>query len=103
MYQDKGMQKNIEKTAKNNMKVFKFKKNTLVNNNLKIEHVFSTQDPKNGMFNLFTSVAEMTSEKGVAMGGSWQLGNEEQKYDRKYNYAVPASWLGFRCIFEIIE
>lgn len=103
MYQDKGMQKNIEKTAKNNMKVFKFKKNTLVNNNLKIEHVFKTQDPKNGMFNLFNSVAEMTSEKGVAMGGSWQLGNEARKYDRKYNYSVPAAWLGFRCIFEIIE
>jgi len=103
MYQEKGMLKRIDKTAKNNMKVFKFKKNIALNNNLKIEHIYNVQEPKSGMYNVFNSVAEMTSEKGVAMGGSWRLGNDEKKYDRTYNYAVATSWLGFRCIFEIIE
>ena len=103
MQQDKRMLKRIEKTSANNLKVYKIKKNKLLNNNLRISHIYQTQDPKLGMFNLFDNVAEMTSEKGVAMGGSWALANEGNRFDRKFNYAVPESWLGFRCLFEIIE
>ena len=103
MYQEKGMMKQIDKTAKITMKGYKMKKNETLNNNLKIGHVFANQQPKVGLFNLFDNAAEMTSEKGVAMGGSWILGNEAAKYDRKYNYAEPTAWLGFRCIFEILE
>ena len=103
MNQEKAMLKEIDKTAKATSKAYKLKKNTTLNNNLKISNIFSTQDQKTGLFNLFDNVAEMTSERGIAMGGSWRLANQESKYDREFNYAVPSAWLGFRCIFEIIE
>ena len=103
MYQENGMLKQIDKTVKATSKAYKLKKNTTLNNNLKISSIFSNQNEKTGLFNLFDNVAEMTSERGVAMGGSWRLTNKESKYDRQFNYASASAWLGFRCIFEIIE
>ena len=103
MQQDKRMLKQMDKMSANNLKVFKMKKNKLLNNNLRIAHIYNTSDPKIGLYNLFDNVAEMTAEKGVAMGGSWRLANDEMRFDREFKYAVPAAWLGFRCIFEIID
>lgn len=103
MVQQKGMLKQVEKTAKNNLKVFKFKKNELLGEHPKLEHIYANQDPKLGMFNLFDNVAEMTSEEGVALGGSWKLANKSQDFEKSFNYTAPEAWLGFRCIFEIIE
>jgi formylglycine-generating enzyme required for sulfatase activity len=61
--------------------------------------------PKNdlGLYNMIGNVAEMTSEKGIAKGGSWAHDLEGSRIDRFLNYKRPEAWLGFRCVCEIIR
>ena len=54
-----------------------------------------------GIFNLFGNVAEMTTEKGVAKGGSWNDRNSTVTVDAVFPYDDNASWLGFRCVCEV--
>lgn len=103
MKQEKGMIKTIQKITASTTKAYKVKKNALINDNPKLSHVYNQLDDKLAMYNLFNNVAEMTAEKGVAMGGSWQAGNEASKFDKEFSYGSPEAWLGFRCIFEIIN
>ena len=41
----------------------------------------------------------MTSEKGIAKGGSWIHTEEETTVEKDFNYQKPTKWLGFRCVF----
>ena len=54
-------------------------------------------DVKNkGIYELGTNVSEMTSEKGVAMGGNWKSPNNYNEY----KYDSPSEIIGFRCVCE---
>ncbi len=49
-------------------------------------------------FDLFGNVAEMTSEKGIAKGGSYINYAKQCHPDSVQHYTKPEAWLGFRCI-----
>lgn len=55
-----------------------------------------------GMYNLIGNVAEMTSQKGLAKGGSWQHTPEEVTIDADFEYDSPQNWLGFRCVCDVL-
>ena len=56
----------------------------------------------NRLFNMVGNVAEMTSIKGIAKGGSWAHPLEECKIKNTIRYDKPEAWLGFRnvCTWE---
>ncbi|AFM02547.1 hypothetical protein Fleli_0036 [Bernardetia litoralis DSM 6794] len=54
------------------------------------------------LYNMFGNVAEMTSEKGIAKGGSFAHTLEECAADRVQVYNSPQAWLGFRCVAEVV-
>ena len=56
---------------------------------------------KLGIYNLIGNVAEMTSIKGIAKGGSWKHTEDEISVDKDFEYTESTSWLGFRCVFEV--
>jgi formylglycine-generating enzyme required for sulfatase activity len=103
MTQEKKMLKRMDKMVEKNMKFFKIEKNTVMKNSYRAGHIYQTKTDYLGLYNIFDNVAEMTSERGIAMGGSWNEANEESKYDREFTYQGAQAWLGFRCIFEIVE
>lgn len=49
------------------------------------------------------NVAEMISEKGIAMGGSWKDYSDEMLIGKSQTYDAPHSWVGFRYVMEITE
>ncbi|MEZ4884332.1 MAG: SUMF1/EgtB/PvdO family nonheme iron enzyme [Chitinophagales bacterium] len=51
-----------------------------------------------GFLHTIGNVAEMTSEKGIAKGGSWCHSLEESKIEANIEYDKPTKWLGFRCV-----
>jgi uncharacterized protein (TIGR02145 family) len=53
---------------------------------------------KNGVFDLFGNVSEMTSVKGIAKGGNFTLHANQCHVDSMQKYVKPEIWLGFRCI-----
>ena len=101
--QQKPMMKQLDKIASANMKAFKFNKAKLIKDNERIANVYEVKDPKIGFFNVLNNVSEMTSEEGIAVGGSWFEVNEEGNYQQTFVYQEAEAWLGFRCIFEIID
>ncbi|WP_291727325.1 SUMF1/EgtB/PvdO family nonheme iron enzyme [Bernardetia sp.] len=54
------------------------------------------------LYNIFENVAEMTSEKGIAKGGSFAHTLEECAADSVQKYDAPKAWLGFRCVAEVV-
>lgn len=54
-----------------------------------------------GVYNLKGNVAEMTSTKGIAKGGSWIHTEQESTFEKDFTYQKPSSWLGFRTILEV--
>lgn len=59
-----------------------------------------------GLYNLSGNVAEMTNEKGIAIGGSWnddctKMAINTQKNLTHYPQAMPT--IGFRVLMEVIE
>lgn len=101
--QQKRMMKQLDKIAESNKKAFKFSKSKLMRNNDKLSHIYAVKDSKIGFFNVMGNVAEMTSEDGIAVGGSWFEANENKDFQQTFTYESPSAWLGFRCIFEIID
>jgi formylglycine-generating enzyme required for sulfatase activity len=56
-----------------------------------------------GLYDVVGNVAEMTSEKGKACGGSWNHKAEESTMKSVNLYSGPDSAIGFRVFMEIIE
>lgn len=55
----------------------------------------------NGTHNLYGNVAELVTEKGIAMGGSWYHLEKNVLSNPKQKYTQPEAWLGFRYVVEI--
>lgn len=55
-----------------------------------------------GIFCIKGNVAEMTSDLGVAKGGSWKHKENEYSIEKNYLYDKPEVWLGFRCVCEVL-
>lgn len=58
---------------------------------------------KNGMYNIQGNVAEMTSVEGISMGGSFNHSAKDCRPGIIQKYSSAASWLGFRCVAELVE
>jgi hypothetical protein len=56
-----------------------------------------------GLYDVVGNVAEMTSEKGKACGGSWNHSPEESTIKTVNRYEGPDSAIGFRVFMEVIE
>ncbi len=56
-----------------------------------------------GFYNSLGNVAEMTNEKGIAIGGSWYHLYEECTFDKTQSYDGPDPRIGFRVVMEVIE
>ena len=57
---------------------------------------FSPQNKK--YHHLIGNVAEMTTQKNIAKGGSYRHTLEESKIKNNIAYEKPEAWLGFRCV-----
>jgi formylglycine-generating enzyme required for sulfatase activity len=53
---------------------------------------------KNGAFDVFGNVSEMTNIKGIAKGGNYKTFANQSNVDSIQKYNKPEIWLGFRCI-----
>ncbi len=53
-----------------------------------------------GLYNCIGNVAEMTSDDGVAKGGSWMHQPDESNVSSTFSYEGATQWLGFRCVAE---
>ena len=103
MTQEKRMLKAVSGKSKEYNKEFDLNKNDLLNEKAKIKSVFSKMDEKLGMFHIHDNVSEMTSDEGKAMGGNWKKKGNTADFNKQVEYTGAQSWLGFRCIFDIIE
>lgn len=56
-----------------------------------------------GLYDVVGNVAEMTSEKGRACGGSWNQLPTESTIRSISDYNKPESTVGFRVFMEVIE
>jgi formylglycine-generating enzyme required for sulfatase activity len=56
-----------------------------------------------GLYDVIGNVAEMTEEKGIAMGGSWNHPAEESTIVSINHYEGPDPSVGFRLFMEVIE
>jgi formylglycine-generating enzyme required for sulfatase activity len=56
-----------------------------------------------GLYDVVGNVAEMTSEKGKACGGSWNHSPEESTIRSINEYKGPDAAVGFRVFMEVIE
>lgn len=65
--------------------------------------VKSYEPNKYGMYNTLGNVAEMTSVKGQALGGSWYNLYEECNFGKTQKYTEANPEIGFRIVMEIIE
>ncbi|MFT6215230.1 MAG: sulfatase activating formylglycine-generating enzyme [Roseivirga sp.] len=103
MTQEKGMLKAVAQKSAEFNDEFDLKKNKILLKGAKISPVFSGMDEKLGMFQLHGNVSEITARKGTAVGGNWTLSNNEVDFYKEITYEAAQAWLGFRCVFEIIE
>jgi len=65
--------------------------------------VHSYYPNKLGCYNLIGNVAEMTSEKDIAKGGSWIHQEKEVTVEKDFEYTTPERWLGFRCVYKVLK
>lgn len=65
--------------------------------------VYSYWENSYGIYQIIGNVAEMISEKGIAKGGGWIHRDNGVTIEKDFNYDKQKSWLGFRCVCEIIE
>jgi formylglycine-generating enzyme required for sulfatase activity len=56
-----------------------------------------------GVFNLSGNVAEMISEKGVAVGGAWNNPGFDVRIDSKKEYSGSDNSVGFRVVFTYVS
>lgn len=100
---DKSMKKKLRKMGDKNQKAFKLSKSDLLTKNELIHDIYYRSDERVGFFNMYNNVAEMTLQKGQALGGSWQAGNPTKDHSKVFSYKGKNAWTGFRCIFEILD
>ena len=65
--------------------------------------VFSYWYDKNNLFNVRGNVAEMTNQKGIAMGGSYLNYANECTASNVQQYQSATGWLGFRCVGIVVR
>ncbi|WP_375561319.1 formylglycine-generating enzyme family protein [Bernardetia sp. OM2101] len=56
-----------------------------------------------GLHHTIGNVAEMIAEEGISKGGSWLHVPLQSTINERIRYRYPTSWLGFRCICEVME
>ena len=56
-----------------------------------------------GIYHLNGNVAEMTSEKGLAMGGSWKDDADHVRNASRSNYSTACPTVGFRIVVTVIN
>jgi formylglycine-generating enzyme required for sulfatase activity len=103
MTQEKGMLKAVDQKADEYNDEFKLKKNDILLKGSKIQPVFTEKDEKLGMFQLHGNVSEITARKGTAVGGNYTFAKNKVDFYKEIEYEGAQPWLGFRCIFEIIQ
>ena len=89
-----------KKLSKKNMLVGNFKSNT---RSTIIVPVDSYYPNMLGVKNMYGNVAEMTSVKGIALGGSWKDDIEDFNITDEIKYSQASNCLGFRCMCEKIN
>lgn len=67
----------------------------------KLNIVGSFDPDKNGLYDFFGNLSEMTSIKGVSKGGNYNLYAKQCHVDSTQYYTKPEKWLGFRCLIII--
>lgn len=93
----------IEELAKQNEKSFKLKRSKALKGSETLTDIYNTPKEQIGYYNVFNNVAEMTYLEGVAVGGGWNLNTPNNDYTKELEYKKAEAWLGFRCIFEILN
>lgn len=68
-----------------------------------VKFVAAFKPNKFDVYDLFGNVSEMTSTKGIALGGNFTLYANQCRNDSIQNYKKPEKWLGFRCIVKLEE
>jgi len=90
--------------------IYNFSHNSWCENNLQMKYNFGYAVPMqtslffadgNGLYDLMGNVAELTSEKGVAKGGSCKDLASACQPGAINNYEGPQWWLGFRVVAEL--
>jgi formylglycine-generating enzyme required for sulfatase activity len=92
---------------KNRQALFNFKKATSANKQVRRKWenygqgkvgVANSYANNLSLYDMKGNVAEMTTEPGVAKGGSYLNYAAEMEESRVFVYVGPADWLGFRCV-----
>jgi hypothetical protein len=55
------------------------------------------------LYNMMGNVSEMVVEKGIARGLNYSTPLDSLTIKTEILYTRPQSWLGFRCICEVLE
>lgn len=74
---------------------------TLTYSNLMPEAVHKLSENTLSLKGMIGNVAEMTSSRGIAKGGSFLHRCEDCTIQKYQEYLKPAPWLGFRCVAEV--
>lgn len=101
--QEQSVKKQLRKMGDKNQKAFKLSKSKLMKEYSTIHDIYFESDNRIGFFNVYDNVSEMTSEKGLAVGGSWNEANPGKQYAKEFPYQGPNAWTGFRCVMEILD
>lgn len=100
----KSFEKKYKGMARYNVKRDVLKTDSVKNNNPDVmAPVYSYWPNSYGVWQIMGNVAEIVSEKGIAKGGGWIHRGEEVPAVKEFIYDGPKSWLGFRCVCEVIE
>jgi formylglycine-generating enzyme required for sulfatase activity len=65
--------------------------------------IYSFNPLWNGVYNMMGNAAEMTSEKGTAMGGSYKQTAKDCCPGSVQKYSGPEKWLGLRLVAEVVN
>lgn len=80
-----------------------FERADSINNEITPSPVKTYFQNKYGVYNVIGNVAELTSTRGIAKGGSFFHSLHESNYIQQQTYSKPEKWLGFRCVAVIVK
>ncbi|MFT5917101.1 MAG: hypothetical protein ACI81T_003616 [Bacteroidia bacterium] len=82
--------------------MFNCKRETNIFLNLEIPFYIWDYPTNNfSIYNITGNVSEMTSEKGIAMGGSFRDSFKDCRVNNEFEYNTPTDYIGFRCICKL--